>query len=164
MIALIIFAILFALLGIAGCIVPGLPGLPLNWIGILLMYFADKVGNSDNPLTLTVVFIWLGVTILASVFDYIIPPRITRMVGGHKAASIGAMIGLFLGMIIPPIGIIVGSLLGAFIGELLVTDKGVWTAFKAGGGAFIGFMLSTGMKLCLSGVMTWIVVKYAFIR
>ena len=85
------------------------------------------------------------------------------MTGGHKAASTGAIIGLLVGMLVPPVGIILGSLLGAFLGELLVNDKGIWPAFKAGIGAFIGFMMGTGLKLVISGVMAWLIIKYAFL-
>ena len=163
-IALIVFAIVFGLLGIVGSVVPGLPGPPLSWIGMLLVYFADKVGDTSDPMSTACLLAWLAVTVLVSILDYIIPARVTRLAGGHKAASTGAILGLFAGMIIPPVGIIAGSLIGAFLGELLVTDKGVWAAFKAGAGAFIGFIMGTGLKLCVSGVMAWLIVKFSFFQ
>ena len=162
MTVLIIFAILFAIAGIVGSVVPGIPGPPLGWIGMLLVYFAGKVGDKPDPMTLTCLLIWLAVTIIVSILDYLIPAKVTRLTGGHKAASTGALIGLFAGMFLTPVGVIAGSLIGAFLGELLVTDKGVWSAFKAGIGAFIGFMLGIGLKLCVSGVMAWLIVKFAF--
>jgi len=162
MTVLIIFAVLLAIVGIIGSVVPGLPGPPLSWVGMLLVYFAGRVGERPEPMTLTCLLVWLGITILVSILDYVIPPKITRLAGGHKAASTGAIIGLLVGMIFPPVGIITGSLLGAFLGELLVANNGVWPAFKAGAGAFLGFMLGTGLKLCTSGVMAWLIVKFAF--
>ena len=162
MTVLIIFAILFAIAGIVGSVVPGIPGPPLGWIGMLLVYFAGKVGDKPDPMTVTCLLIWLAVTIIVSILDYLIPAKVTRLTGGHKAASTGALIGLFAGMFLTPVGVIAGSLIGAFLGELLVTDKGVWSAFKAGIGAFIGFMLGIGLKLCVSGVMAWLIVKFAF--
>lgn len=163
MTVLIIFAILFAIAGIVGSVVPGIPGPPLSWIGMLLVFFADKVGDRPEPMSLAVLLIWLAVTIIVSVLDYIIPAKVTRLTGGHKAASTGALIGLFVGMFLTPIGVIAGSLGGAFLGELLVTNKGVWSAFKAGAGAFLGFMLGIGLKLCVSGVMAWLIIKFAFL-
>ena len=163
MTVLIVFAVLFAVLGIVGSVVPGIPGPPLSWIGMLLVYFADKAGERPDPMTLTCLLIWLAVTIIVTILDNVIPAGVTRMAGGHKAASTGAIIGLFAGMILPPVGIITGSLLGAFLGELLVTNKGVWQAFKAGAGAFLGFICGTGLKLCVSGVMAWLIVKFAFL-
>ena len=55
---------------------------------------------------------------------------------------------------------ITGALLGAFLGELMVTNKGVWAAFKAGIGAFLGFMCGTGLKLISSGVMAYYIVSF----
>ncbi|MBO4670672.1 MAG: DUF456 domain-containing protein [Bacteroidales bacterium] len=163
MVVLIVFAVLFAILGIIGSVVPALPGPPFAWVGMLLVYFADKVGGLEDPMTTTCLLIWLGITIVVSILDYVIPAKTTQLTGGHKAASTGALIGLFAGMFIPPVGIILGSLLGAFLGELLVNDKGLWPAFKAGAGAFLGFMLGTGLKLVVSGIMAWLVIKYAFL-
>lgn len=163
MVALIVFAVIFALLGIVGSIVPGLPGPPFGWVGMLLVYFAGKVGERPDPMTTACLLIWLGVTVLVTILDYVIPVKTTQLTGGHKAASTGALIGLFVGMILPPVGIILGSLLGAFLGELMVNNKGLWPAFKAGAGAFLGFMLGTGLKLVVSGIMAWLVIKYAFL-
>lgn len=162
MTALIIFAVVLAIVGIIGSIVPGLPGPPLSWVGMLLVYLANKAGAVEDPMSTTVLLVWLGITVIVSVLDYIIPSGMTRMAGGHKAASTGALIGLFVGMFLTPVGVVMGALLGAFIGELMVNDKGVWAAFKAGAGAFLGFILGTGLKLVCSGVMAWLIVKYAF--
>ena len=162
MTVLIIFAVILALAGIVGSIVPGLPGPPLSWVGMLLAYFADKVGDRPEPMSLTVLLIWLAVTVIVTVLDYIVPSSVTRMAGGHKAASTGALIGLFAGMFLTPVGMIAGALIGAFLGELLISNNGVWGAFKAGAGAFLGFLLGTGLKLIASGVMAWLIVKYAF--
>ena len=163
MTALIVFAILLAIAGIVGSIVPGIPGPPLSWVGMLLVYFADRVGESSDPMTTTCLLIWLGITVIVTILDYVIPIEATRAAGGHKAASTGAVLGLVVGMLVPPLGIVMGSLLGAFLGELMVTDKGVWAAFKAGAGAFLGFILGTGIKLVASGIMAWLIIKYAFI-
>lgn len=164
MTVLIVFAILLAIVGIIGSIVPGIPGPPLSWIGMLLVYFADKNGDPTDPMSATILLVWLAVTVIVTVLDYVIPVEATRVAGGHKAASTGAVLGLVAGMLLPPVGIVMGSLLGAFLGELLVNDKGVWPAFKAGAGAFMGFLLSTGIKLAASGIMAWLIIKYAFIQ
>lgn len=154
-----IFALLCAVIGLLGSVVPGLPGPPVSWVGLLLLYLG-KIGG----MTSTFLMIWLGIMILVTILDYVVPMWTTRLTGGHKAASWGAIIGLFAGMFIPPVGMIVGSLAGAFLGELMVTDKGLWAAFKAGIGAFVGFVLSTGLKLACSGVMAYYIVLYTFFK
>lgn len=151
----IVLAVIFAVLGIVGSVVPGLPGPPLGWVGLLFVFIAGKVGGN-------VLLIWLAVTVAVTALDYIIPAQVTRLAGGHKAASTGALIGLFAGMLLTPVGMVMGTLLGAFLGELLVTDKGLWSAFKAGAGAFVGVLLSTVLKLAVTGVMAWSIVKYSF--
>lgn len=152
--ALIVIAVILGVLGVLGSILPGLAGPPFGWIGLLLMYFA----HTPDPVSLTSLLIWLAVVVIITVIDYVIPPALTKTFGGHKAASIGATIGLFAGMFLAPIGMIGGSLLGAFLAELIFEDKGVWASFKAAFGAFIGFLLTTGMNLILSGLLLWRVI------
>lgn len=155
-----ILALVAAVFGIVGSIVPGLPGPPVSWVGMLLVFFAEK--GTDNPMTLTTLIVWLVITIVVSILDYVVPAWTTRAAGGHKAASTGALIGLVAGIFLTPVGMIAGALLGAFIGELMVTDKGVFAAFKAGLGAFVGFIFGTGLKLITSGIMCYLIVKIIF--
>ena len=155
-----ILALIAGIIGIIGSIVPGLPGPPVSWVGMLLVFFAEK--GTDNPMTLTVLIVWLVITVVVSILDYVVPAWTTRAAGGHKAASTGALIGLLAGIFLTPIGMIAGALLGAFIGELMVTDKGVFAAFKAGLGAFVGFIFGTGLKLITSGIMCYLIVKIIF--
>lgn len=155
-----ILALVAAVFGIVGSIMPGLPGPPVSWVGMLLVFFAEK--GTDNPMTLTVLIVWLVITVVVSILDYVVPAWTTRAAGGHKAASTGALIGLLAGIFLTPVGMIAGALLGAFIGELMVTDKGVFAAFKAGLGAFVGFVFGTGLKLITSGIMCYLIVKIIF--
>lgn len=152
--ALVVIAIILGVLGVLGSILPGLAGPPFGWIGLLLMFIA----KTPDPVSLTALLVWLAVVVVVTVVDYLIPPALTRTFGGHKAASVGATIGLFAGMFLTPVGMIGGSLLGAFIGELFVTDKGVWASFKAAIGAFVGFILTTGMNIILSGLLLWRII------
>jgi len=146
---LVILAVIISLVGIAGSVVPGIPGPPLSWLGLLLAYFAGA------PITMGTLGIWLVITTIATVLDYILPGIATKYLGGHKAASTGAIVGLFVGMFVPPIGIIVGSILGAFIAEFFVEGSDVWGSTKAAFGAFLGFIATTGMKLIVCGLMLY---------
>ena len=158
--ALTIFAILAGLIGIIGSIAPALPGPPLGWVGMLLIYFHNGSNAAGEPMSLTLLFIWLGITIFVSILDYVIPAYLTKVTGGTKYASWGAMIGLFAGMLLPPVGIILGSILGAFLGEMFFAGKDLMTSLKSSAGAFIGFMLGTGLKLIVSGVMLYYIILY----
>ena len=155
-----VFALILGLVGIVGSIIPALPGPPLSWVGLLLVYFSGQRGVAD-PMTLRFLMIWLAVTVIVTVFDYFVPAWFTKVTGGHKAASVGAMIGLFIGMF-SPFCIILGSLAGAFLGEFLFEKRGVWDSFKASLGAFLGFMSGTGAKLIVSGILFYDIIKYVF--
>ena len=148
---LIVLAIILCITGIIGSVVPGLPGPPLSWVGVLLAYLSHKLGGAD--MSMTSVLIWLGVTVVVSVLDYTIPARFTKLAGGTKAGSTGATIGMILGMFLTPIGMIPCSLLGAFLAEWLQENKSIGGALKSAVGTFIGFMLGSGLKIIASGTM-----------
>ena len=103
----------------------------------------------------------LGVTVLVTVIDYIVPAWFTKLTGGSKYASWGAILGLFAGLIFPlPFGMIVTSLLGAFAFEFLFAGKGAGSSVKASLGAFLGFLSGTGIKLIASAVMMYYIIVY----
>ena len=135
---LIVLAIILCITGIIGSVVPGLPGPPLSWVGVLLAYLSHKLGGAD--MSMTFVLVWLGVTVVVSVLDYTVPARFTKLAGGTKAGSTGATIGMIIGMFLTPIGMIPCSLLGAFLAEWLQENKSIWGALKAAAGTFIGFL------------------------
>ncbi|SKC44094.1 hypothetical protein SAMN06298214_0705 [Bacteroidales bacterium WCE2004] len=158
---MIILAVILGILGIIGSIMPGLPGPPLSWIGILLMYFFGGTNGQGEPLSQTLLFVLLAVTIVVTVLDYVVPAWFTKITGGSKYASWGAVIGLFAGLILPlPGGMIVTSLVGAFLAELLLAGKDVGPSLKASLGAFLGFLSGTGMKLVVSAAMLYYIIVY----
>lgn len=153
---LIVLAIILCITGIIGSVVPGLPGPPLSWVGVLLAYLSHKLGGAD--MSMTSVLIWLGVTVVVSVLDYTIPARFTKLAGGTKAGSTGATIGMIIGMFLTPIGMIPCSLLGAFLAEWLQENKSIGGALKSAVGTFIGFMLGSGLKIIASGTMLFYIL------
>lgn len=159
---LVVFAIIAAVIGLIGSIVPGIPGPPVSWVGLLLAYFCGGLNGSGNPMSLTFLLVWLAIVIVVTVLDYVLPAWFTRVTGGHKAAAVGAIVGLFAGLFIPPVGMIAGSIIGAFLAELFVEDRGVWDSFKASMGAFLGFIFTTGMKFIVSGVIAYYIFVYSF--
>ena len=158
-----IIALLLGLVGIVGSVAPGLPGPPLSWVGLLLVYlWGGGTDGAGNAMALTFLLIWLGVTIVITILDYIVPAYFTKLTGGSKAGGIGAIIGLFAGIFLAPVGMILGSLLGAFIAELIVAKKDTATSIKSALGAFLGFLFGTGAKLAAAGVMLFYIFVYAF--
>lgn len=142
---LIILGLLLVLVGIIGCIVPGLPGPMSGWSGLLALTYAKIIPDNWQMIGFTFV-IAVGVSIL----DYFIPAIGTKKFGGSKYGTYGAMIGLLIGIITPiPGGILIGPFVGAFVGEYL-KNKNSEQATKAAMGAFIGFLVSTGMQLIVA--------------
>jgi uncharacterized protein YqgC (DUF456 family) len=156
-----ILAVLAGIIGIAGSILPGLPGPPVSWVGLMLLYFwgngTDKAGD---PMSLTFLLVWLAITIVVCIIDYVVPAYFTRVTGGSKVAGRGAIIGLIAGMFIPPVGIILGTLAGAFLAEFLVSRKSGWQSTKSAVGALLGFIFGTGIKLIASGLMLYYIIVY----
>ena len=153
---LIVLAVILAVIGIIGSIVPGLPGPPLSWVGLLLAFLSHKLGGAD--MTLTFVLIWLGVTVIVSILDYTVPAKFTKLAGGSKAGSQGALIGMIIGIFLTPIGMIPCSLAGAFLAEMFQENKSATDALKASLGTFAGFLVGTGLKLIASVTMAYYII------
>lgn len=153
-----IFAVLLGILGIVGCVLPVIPGPPISYIGMLILYVWGKDVRDD--VTSTVMIIWLVVTVVVTVLDYIVPAWFTKKTGGSKAAARGSLVGMLIGIIFfPPIGMIIGAFLGALLAEMLIEGKELKHSIKSAFGSFLGFLAGTGMKLIASGVMMYYIIK-----
>jgi len=149
-VVLIIIGILLLLIGFAGCIIPGVPGPPIAYIGLLIQVF-----KTENPFTTKFLIIWALIMVGVSLLDYVVPVIGTKKFGGSKRGIWGSVIGLFIGIFFfPPIGLIIGPFLGAFIGEL-TGGKETQSALKAGFGSFIGFITGVALKLVVTGLMAY---------
>jgi uncharacterized protein YqgC (DUF456 family) len=145
---LIVMGIILLLAGIAGCIIPFLPGPPLAYGSLILMQI-----SSYQPFSEKFLLIWALVTIAVVIADYYIPIWGTQKFGGTKGGVWGATIGLILGIFFfPPVGLIAGPFIGAFIGEM-INNQDSNKAFRSAIGSFIGFVAGTLMKLGISIVM-----------
>ena len=141
------------LIGFLGTFVPVLPGAPLAWCGLLLCYFSNY-----NTITVTCLIITAIFAIAVSVLDNFAPIIMTKNFGGSKKAITGSTIGLIVGFFIGPAGIILGPFFGALVGEL-INNNGNWDGvFKAAIGAFIGFLLGTGLKMICVISFIWIYI------
>lgn len=158
-ILLIIGAILLALLGLVGAIVPGIAGPPFSFLAVLLMSFVDGV---DHPAAFLVVMGLVGVVVF--LLDYVVPSWGTKKFGGSQAGVRGSTIGLILGLLITiffPIGfiaVLLGPFVGAYIGEKRnnTPDNLAW---RAAFGSFMGFLAGTFVKIVYAGVCIFFVVK-----
>ena len=148
-ILLIILGALCLLGGLAGCILPMLPGPPLAYAGLLLLHFTEQVQFSTTQL-----LVWLGIVIVIPVLDYFVPLLGAKYSGSTRWGTRGCLVGPIVGLFFMPWGIILGPFLGAVIGELL-GGRQTGEALKSGLGAVIGFLLGTVLKCAVCGYFIW---------
>ena len=155
----IVLALVCLLAGIAGCIVPVLPGPPLSYAALWLMKWSGTADFDGRFLLL-----WGIVTLAVTVADYLLPAWLSKRFGGSKYAATGSLVGLLAGLFFfPPLGPVAGAFLGALAGELLYDSSDTGKAFKAACGAFVAFLLGTGLKLGASLAMGFYVVRALFV-
>lgn len=150
---LLIVAFLCMLIGIIGCIIPGLPGVPIAYLGLWIAQATDKIDFSWHFL-----LIWGIVTVVVSILDYIVPAWGTKHYGGTKYGVWGSTIGVFVGLFFGAVGVILGPLVGAVLGEM-ISGKEFGEALRAGWGSFIGILAGTVLKLICCGLMTTALIQ-----
>jgi len=149
------------LAGIIGSILPVIPGTPLSWVGLIILFISPSVEFDWWLISITGV-----VAIAIYILDYIIPAIGTKKFGGSRAGAWGTMIGLLVGIFAPiPLGILIGPFVGALVGELFFNKTEGPQALKAAIGSFIGFLTSTFIKLFATtvylGIFIYQVFKYS---
>jgi uncharacterized protein YqgC (DUF456 family) len=147
----IVIGSILMLLGLAGSILPILPGPPLSFIGLFLLAL---VNHFSPPLTPALVIILAMVTILVIVMDYIIPLLGAKKYGASKWGVWGSVLGMVIGIFWSPFGLLVGAFIGAVVAEWLVGKK-KGEALRAGWGVLMGTLLATILRLGVSGMMTY---------
>ena len=149
-VVLIIIGLIFIVLGLAGCILPIIPGPPLSYVGLLFLQWAK------HPFTKEYMIVLLLIVAAVTALDYFVSVAGTKAVGGSKSGVWGSTIGLLVGLFFAPWGIIIGPFVGAFIGELIAGQKES-DAFKSAMGSLLGFLFGVCVKLAASG---WITYEY----
>lgn len=138
---------LFMIIGILGSFLPVLPGPPMSWIGLLLLYLTNAVDNNWWFLGIT-----LAIALIVFALDYVIPAMGTKKFGGSKKGVWGTTIGLIIAIFFPifgVFGIIIWPFIGAFVGEL-INKADSKTAVKAAFGSFLGFLTGTFLKFIVA--------------
>ncbi len=140
----LIIGLLLCIIGLIGSFVPIIPGPITSWLGLLILHLTSIIN-------LNYTFLVGTFTIAISVFilDMIIPLIGLKKLGGTKKGIIGATIGLLLGFFMGPIGILSGPFIGALSGEL-TNNLGFTKALKAAIGTLIGFLAGIAMKFSVS--------------
>ena len=154
-ILLVILAFVLLAAGILGVILPILPGPTLSFAGLLVLRFSGY-----GKFSTVFLVIWALIAIFVTVMDYILPSIMTKRFGGSRAASIGAFLGLLVGVFFfAPWGLIIGPFLGALAGELIFQRSTCAKALKAALGAFLAFIVGSGIKLTACSLMLYFAIR-----
>ena len=159
----IIVAVLLVVVGIAGTVLPMLPGVPLVFAGLLL---AAWHGGFDQVSILTMVMIGI-IASMAWAVDFFASVVTAKKAGASKYALWGAAIGAVVGIAGGIVGLIIGPAIGAIIGELIThkntSKEATSKATAVGIAAGLGFVLALVIKIVL--VLTMLAVfAYAYYK
>ncbi len=146
-------AVLLVVVGLAGSILPMIPGVPILFVGLLLAAWINDF-QQVGAWTLSA----LGLLTAASlVVDFGATAMSTRRYGAGRAAVIGATLGLLVGLFFGLAGFILGPFAGAFLGHIIA--RGTLSASaRAGVGAWVGVLLGTVAKLVIGLLMVLVFV------
>lgn len=148
-----IIAVILIIVGLAGTVLPALPGLPLMFCGMLLGAWAGdfkEVGVWTIVLLAVLMLISVGVDFMATLMG-------AKRVGASKKAMLGAALGTFAGLFFGIPGLLLGPFIGAIAGEMI--DGKEWrTATKTGFGTWLGLAIGTALKLALAICMLGIFI------
>ena len=145
----VIIGIICLVLGLAGCILPMLPGPPVAYVALILLHFTSQAEYTVSQLTL-----WLVLVIIVQLLDYFVPMWGSKYIGGSRWGARGCLLCTIVGLFFMPMGIILGPFLGAVIGELLGGNDTTF-ALKSGVGSLMGFLFGTLLKCMLCGYFAW---------
>ncbi len=148
----IIVGIVLIVAGLAGSVLPVLPGPPLAYAGLLLQQLREP-----PPFTTKFLLIWAGLTIVTVVLDYLVPIWGTKRYGGTKYGIWGCTLGFLLAFWLGPVGIIAGPFIGAFVGEMIAQQNST-LALRAAWGSVVGFLLGTVIKLIACVLMLYYLI------
>lgn len=161
--AILVLEILLILIGLVGCFLPALPGIPVIFVAVLLQHFFNQ--NAQYPIwvLISIAMVVIGVMIIQN----LIPIWGTKKFGASKWAIRGSIVGLILGIftsIFGVIGIFILPFIGAVLGELLIAKKDLQTSLKAGFGAFLGILASSIFEFIFAFGLTGIFIWFQFFK
>lgn len=146
-------AVVLVLVGLAGTLIPVLPGVPFVFGGLLVAAWIGDFQRIGWP-TLTV----LGaLMLLAMLIDFLAATIGAKRVGASSAALIGATVGSVIGLFAGLVGIFIFPFVGAIAGEL-ISQRNLRQASKVGFATWIGLLLGSVAKLALAVTMIGVFV------
>jgi len=149
---------ILVLVGLAGTILPALPGVPFVFGGLLIAAWIDNFQRIGWP-TLTILAVLTALAIAADLLATVVG---AKRAGASKLALVGAAIGSIVGLFFGLVGIFVFPFVGAVIGEFIARGQ-LSQAGKVGFATWLGLLLGALAKLALALTMVGVFVIAYFI-
>ena len=151
-------AILLILVGLAGTIIPALPGIPMIFAGAwLIAYMEDYMYFGLGTL------IALGVlTVISIIIDWVSQTMGAQKAGATKMGLTGALLGTIIGIPFGLVGIFLFPVIGAFVGEM-IGHRDMRKAGKVSWATWIGMIAGIAAKLAIAFVMIGIMCVMRFV-
>lgn len=139
---------LIFMLGLAGSLLPVVPGSLIVWLGVLIHRLWM---GADASVTWKIVILTGIITLIGQLADFVMGVWGARRFGASWKGAMGAFIGAFVGFFIPPplFWLIVGPVIGAIIGEM-AAGRSFRDGGKAGIGTVVGGIIAFALKFGLS--------------
>jgi hypothetical protein len=151
--ALWIVAVLLNAVGVAGTVLPALPGIPLLFGGVLLAAWIDDFQRIPG----WVVGVLAALAVIGVAVDYVAAALSARRVGASRQGIIGAAVGTVAGVFTGLWGLLFMPLVGAAIGEFLA-HRDALRAGKVGIATWFGLLIGTAVKLAVAFTMVGIAI------
>ena len=143
-----VIAALLVLIGLAGVILPALPGIALIFGGLLMAAWLDGFERIGG-MTLAV----LGaLTVIAWLIDFAASVIGAQRVGASPLALVGAAIGTVVGLFGGLIGLLFAPLAGATIGEY-IARRDALQATRVGVATWLGMLIAAVAKVAIAFMM-----------
>ena len=147
-IALWVLAALLIVVGVAGTVLPALPGIPLIFGGVLLAAFIDDFQRISG----WTVGVLAVLAVLGLVVDYVAAALSARRAGASRQGVIGAAIGTVAGIFTGLWGLVFMPLVGAAMGEF-IAQRDALRAGKVGIATWLGLLVGTATKVAIAFTM-----------
>ncbi len=152
-IVLWIVTVALIVIGIAGTVLPALPGTLFVLAGVVLGAWIDDFTRVGGWTVVAVAVLAL----LAWVLDYAAGLMGAQRVGASRQALIGAAIGTVVGIFMGLVGVLFMPLVGAAVGEYLAR-RNQQQALKVGVATWLGMMVGMVAKVALAFVMVGVFI------